>query len=81
MLGLSFSSELDWGSYLVLTAETAKKIGALICSMKLLCPEMVFIFINLLYGLAWNAVVISDLMLDELQNGCIGLVVLFFCLT
>ena len=39
MLGLSFSSELDWGSYLVLTAETAKKIGALICSMKLLCPE------------------------------------------
>ena len=40
MLGLTFSSKLDWGSYLVSIAKTAsKKIGALICSMKFLSPE------------------------------------------
>ena len=41
MLGLTFSSKLDWGSYIVSTAKTAsKKIGALICSMKFLSPEV-----------------------------------------
>ena len=31
MLGLTFSSELDWGSYIITIAKTAsKKIGALI---------------------------------------------------
>ena len=41
MLGLAFSSKLDWGSYIISVAETAsKKIGALICSMKFLCPEI-----------------------------------------
>ena len=41
MLGLSFSSKLDWGSYIISIAKTAsKKIGALICSMKFLSPEV-----------------------------------------
>ena len=41
MLGLTFSSKLDWGSYIVSIAKTAsKKIEALICSMKLLSPEV-----------------------------------------
>ena len=41
MLGLTFSSKLDWGSYNVSIAKTApKKIGALICSMKFLSPEV-----------------------------------------
>ena len=41
MLGLVFSSKLDWGSYIISIAETAyKKIGALICSMKFLSPEI-----------------------------------------
>ena len=41
MLGLTFSSKLDWGSYVISIAETAsKKIGALICSMKFLSPEV-----------------------------------------
>ena len=41
MLGLTFSSKLDWGSYIVSIAKTAsKKIGALIRSMKFLCPEV-----------------------------------------
>ena len=41
MLGLMFSSKLDWGSYIVSIPKTAsKKIGALICSMKFLSPEV-----------------------------------------
>ena len=41
MLGLIFSSKLDWGSYIVSIAKTAsKKIGALICSTKFLSPEV-----------------------------------------
>ena len=41
MLGLSFSSKLDWGSYIISTAKTAsKKIGALIHSMKFFSPEV-----------------------------------------
>ena len=41
MLGLNFSSKLDWGSYIVSIVKTAsKKIGALIRSMKFLSPEV-----------------------------------------
>ena len=41
MLGLTFSSKLDWGSYIIFIATTAsKKIRALIRSMKFLSPEV-----------------------------------------
>ena len=41
MLGLTLSSKLDWGSYIISIAKTAsKKIGALIRSMKFLSPEV-----------------------------------------
>ena len=41
MVGLSFSSKFDWSSYIISIAKTAsKKIGALICSMKFLFPEV-----------------------------------------
>ena len=41
MLGLTFSSKLDWGSYIISIAKTAsKKIGALICSMKFISPKV-----------------------------------------
>ena len=41
MLGLTFSSKLDWGSYIISIAKTAsKKIGVLIRSMKFLSPEV-----------------------------------------
>ena len=41
MLGLTFSSKLDWDSYIISIAKTAsKKIGALIHSMKFLSPEV-----------------------------------------
>ena len=37
---LTFSSKLDWGSYIIYIAKSAsKKIGAMICSMKFLSPE------------------------------------------
>ena len=41
-LGLTFSSKLDCGPYIISIAKTAsKKIGALIRSMKFLSPEVV----------------------------------------
>ena len=41
MLGLTFSSKLDWGSYIISIAKTAsKKIGTLIRSMKCLSSEV-----------------------------------------
>ena len=44
MLGLAFSSKLDWGSYIISIAKTAsKKIGALIHSIKFLPPELLCI--------------------------------------
>ena len=40
MLGLTFSSKMDCGSYIISIAKTAsKKMGALIRSMKFLSPE------------------------------------------
>ena len=43
ILGLTFSSKLDWGSYIISIAKTAsKKIGALIHSIKFLSPEVAF---------------------------------------
>ena len=66
------SSKLDWDSYIIPIAKTAsKKIGALIRSMRFLSPE-VAIYI---YGLTWNTVVMSglvllaaSLMLNKLQK-------------
>ena len=41
ILGLTFSSKLDWGSYIISIAKTAfKKIGVLIRSMKFLSLEV-----------------------------------------
>ena len=42
ILGLTFSSKLNWGSYSISVVKTAsKKIGALIRSMKFFSPEIV----------------------------------------
>ena len=41
MLRLTFSSKLDWGSYIFCIPKIAlKEIGALICSMRFLSPEI-----------------------------------------
>ena len=40
IMGLTYSSKLDWGSYIISIAKTASnKIGALVHSMKFLSPE------------------------------------------
>ena len=45
MLGLTFSSKLDWGSYIISIAiNFSKKIVALVCSMKILSPEVALYF-------------------------------------
>ena len=45
MLGLSFSSKLGWGSYIISIAKTgSKKIRALICLMKFLSLEVALTF-------------------------------------
>ena len=47
MLGLTFSSKFDWGSYIISIAKTAsKKIRALIHSMKFLSPEVALYLYN-----------------------------------
>ena len=54
MLGLTFSSKLDWGSYIISIAKTtSEKIGALIRSMKFLSPDVALISINLPYRSDW----------------------------
>ena len=77
MLGLTFSSKLDWGSYMISIAKTAsKKIGTLMCSMKFLSPEVVLYLYKSTIGRAWNTVVMSGLvapscyleLLDKLQK-------------
>ena len=72
MLGLTFSSKLDWGSYIVSIAKT-------FFLLRLLC-----ISINLPYGHVWNTAVMSGLVLlvvtwncwISYRNGYVGLLVL-----
>ena len=60
ILGLTFSSKLDWGSYVISIVTTAfKKIEALIRSMKFLSPEVLCISINLPHAHVRNTVVTS----------------------
>ena len=64
MLGLTFSSKLDWGSYIISIAKTAfKKIGALIHSMKFLLLRLLYISVNLSSAHVWNTVVKPELVL------------------
>ena len=63
MLGLTFSSKLDWGSYIISVAKTAsKKIGTLICSMMFLSPEVALYLYKSIIVHVWNTVVMSGLV-------------------
>ena len=63
MLGLTFTSKLDWGSCIISVAKTAsKKIGALIRSMKFLSPEVALYLYKLPYADVWNTIVMSGLV-------------------
>ena len=64
MLGLTFSSKLNWGSYIISIAKTAsKKIGALIHSMKFFLLRLLCISVNLSSAHVWNTVVKPGLVL------------------
>ena len=64
MLGLSFSSRLDWGSYIISNAKTAsKKTGILIRSVSIFPLRLLCISINLPDGLPQNTVVMPRLVL------------------
>ena len=55
MLGLSFSSKLDWGAYIISIAKTAsKKIGAFIHYMKFLFPEVALYLYKSTKDHVWN---------------------------
>ena len=64
MLGLTFSSNLNWGSYIISIAKTVSmKIGALIRFMKFFfLLRLLCISINLAYAHVWNTVVTSGLV-------------------
>ena len=53
MLGLAFSSKLDWSSYIISIANSASnKIGAMIRSMKFLSPENILhLYKSSIYGI------------------------------
>ena len=89
MLGLTFSFKLDWVSYIISIAKTAfKKIGALICSMKFLSPEVALhlykssIHTCMEYHCqVWAGAPSSFLeLLDKLQNKYAGLLFLHLLL-
>ena len=62
MLELTFSSKLESSLTLSLLLKLSKKIGALICSMKFLSPE-VTLYLYQFTSLVWNTVIMSGLAL------------------
>ena len=64
ILGLTFPSKLDWGSYFnSITKDASKKIGALIHSMKFLSTEVALYLYSSTYAHTWSIVVLSGLVL------------------
>ena len=85
MLGLTFSSKLDWGFYIISIAKPAtKKIVAFICSLKFLSSEVALYFFKSTIRSAWNTFVMSGLVLlvatgnywIRYRSGCARLLVL-----
>ena len=85
MLRLTFSSKLDWGSYIISVAKTAsKKTGALIRCIKFLSPEVaLYLYKSTIHRCMeycchiWASTPTCYLELfDKLQNKYAGLVVL-----
>ena len=63
MLGLTFSSKLDYWSFIISIAKTVfKKIGALTRSMKLLSPEIDLHLYKSAYTHVWNTLVMPGLV-------------------
>ena len=69
MLGLTFSSKLDWGSSIISIAKTASNK---ISFMKLHSPEVaLYLSINLPHGHSWNTVVMTGLVLLVATPNCL----------
>ena len=63
MLWLTFSSKLDWGSYIIYIVKTvSKKIVALIRSMKFLSSEVALYLCKSTIRHAWDTAVTSGLV-------------------
>ena len=63
MLELSFSTKLDWGSYIISIVKSAsKKIGALVRSVKFCLLSLFCISVNLPNSHVWNTAVMSRLV-------------------
>ena len=87
MLGLSFSSKLDWGSYIISISKiVSSEIGALIRSMNFLSPGVDLYFYKSIirscmkyYYHVWTGAPSYYLeILDKLKNGYERLLVLHF---
>ena len=66
MLGLTFTSKLDWCSYIIYIAKTvSKKIGALIRSINFFLLRLLCISINLPYTSSYHTLV--DVLLNWLN--------------
>ena len=85
MLELTFSSTLDWGSSIISIAKIAsKKIGALVCSIKFLSPEVaLYLYKSTIRSCmeycchVWAGAPTCYLeLIDKLQNKYAGLLVL-----
>ena len=64
ILSLTFSSKLDWGSYIISIAKSAsKKIETLVRSMKFLSLEVALYLYKSIIRPSWNTVVMSGLVL------------------
>ena len=72
ILGLTFSSKLDWGSYIISIAKTAsKKIGAFIRSMKFVSPEVpLYLYKSTIWPCMEYNVVMSGLVLLVANLNC-----------
>ena len=63
IMGLTFSSKLDWSSSIISIAKTAsKEIGALVLSMKFHAPEIALYLSKSTIRYVWNTVVTSGLV-------------------
>ena len=84
MLVLTFSSKLDWGSYIISIAKTAcKKIGALIRSMTFLCISINIRYphVILLSRLGWCPHLLLGIVTEtSYKNGYVGFLVLHLLL-
>ena len=68
LLGLFFSSKLDWGSFIISIAKTASKKIEVLLSFFLL--RLLSGSLDLPYGLAWNTFVMFGLLLVAATGKC-----------